>query len=237
MPYRVLTEFENLFRGVPYLHRNSTLGDFVAMHFDEDLVSLTPPSSTKLPPRVQSQSRVLSTTNLRRGITARRGDGTFGEAIPGMPTVADPGFLVARGQIATVEIGVEMKILAKAMIKQIDRVIGDLQKQLAHFRRGGGNPICVALVGINHAPFAVGFEGTRSVRTDGCANRHPIQEASEAERRLRAEVAPMYDELIVLRYSATNDPPYPFSWVNYQQTFADYGAALVRIGREYDRRF
>jgi hypothetical protein len=38
------------------------------------------------------------------------------------------------------------------MIKQIDRVTGDLQKQVPQFPRGGGNPICVALVGINHAP-------------------------------------------------------------------------------------
>ena len=52
--------------------------------------------------------------------------------------IEDPGFAVARGPVATVEIGVEVKILAKAMIKQIDRVIGDLVKQVTHFRRGAG---------------------------------------------------------------------------------------------------
>ena len=237
MAYRLLTEFEHLFAGKAYLHRNSTLGDFVAMHLYEDLADLTPPSSTKLLPRILDQSRVLSTTNRRRGVAARRGDGTFGEIIPGTPAIVDPGFRVARGQIATVEIGVEMKILAKAMIKQIDRVIGDLQKQVAHFRRGGGQPICVAPVGINHAPYAIGYEGTRSFRTDGRANRHPIQEAADAEQRLRAHVAPLYDEFIVLNYEAPNDPPFPFSWVNYANTFKDYGAALARLGREYDRRF
>ncbi len=237
MSYRVLTEFEHLFLGKPYLHRNSTLGDFVAMHLFEDLANLTPPSSTKLLPRIQNQGRVLSTTNSRRGVVARRGDGTFGEPVPGTMPIVDPGFLVARGQIATVEIGVEMKILAKAMIKQIDRVIGDLLKQVNQFRRGGGTPICVALVGINHASFTTGYEGTRSFRTDGRANRHPIQEAADAERRLRSQVAPFYDEFIVLNYNATNEPPFPFSWVGYSNTFRDYGAALVRIGREYDRRF
>ena len=237
MSYRLLTEFENLFSGKAYLHRNSTLGDYVAMHLYEDLAGLSPPSSTKLLPRLQTGSRVLSTTNMRRGVIARRGDGTFGEIIPGTTPMIDPGFLVARGQIATVEIGVEMKILGKAMIKQIDRVIGDLQKQVNHFRRGSGSPICVALVGINHASYTIGYEGSRSFRTDGHANRHPIQEAADAELRLRTHVAPLYDEFIVLNYAATNDPPFPFVWVNYSNTFKDYGAAMVRIGREYDRRF
>lgn len=237
MPYRVLTEFERLFSGQAYLHRVSTHGDFVAMHLYEDLAALSPQSLTMFLPRIQTQSRLLSTTNLRQGISARRGDGTFGEAVPNTPVIVDPGYMVARGRIATVEIGVEMKILSKAMIKQIDRVISDLQKQVVHFKRGSGNPISVALVRINHAPYTVGYEGDRAFRTDGRSNRHPVQEAAEAERRLLAEAAPAYDEFIVLHYSATNDPPFPFSWVNYTRTFADYGAALVRISREYDRRF
>ena len=58
--------------------------------------------------------------------------------------LTDAGYLVARGPIATVEIGIEVKILAKAMIKQIDRVINDLRNQVVQFKRGGGNPICIA---------------------------------------------------------------------------------------------
>ena len=96
---------------------------------------------------------------------------------------------MAHGIVATVEIGVEVKVLAKAMIKQIDRVCGDLIKQVAQFRKGAGNPICTAFVGVNHAAYTVGYEGDRSYRTDGKGNRHPIQEAAEAERRLVANAA------------------------------------------------
>jgi len=205
------------------------------MHLYEDLVALN--KSSKLKARVETGEWVLNTSNRRQGIRARRGDGTFGEIVPNETPIADPDYLVARGKVATVEIGIEVKILAKAMIKQIDRVIGDLQKQVAHFRQGGGNPICVAVVGVNHAPYTIGYEGERSFRTDGKANRHPYQESPEAERRLLADAAPYYDEFIVLHYSATNEPPFPFSWTNFTLTSQNYGSVLVRISREYDRRF
>lgn len=237
MPYRLLTEFENLFQGKPYRHRVSNQGDFVAIHLYEDLVSLGRSSSSKLISRVQAQDRILATTNLRRGIAARRGDGTFGEPVPGAPTITDTGFVVARGMVATIEIGVEVKILAKAMIKQIDRVVGDLQKQVAHFRHSGGDPISVGIVGINHAPFAIGYERDRAYRTDGRENRHPAQEAAEAERRLRVAAAPVYDSFIILNYAATNDDPFEFTWTNQRETEQDYGAELVRISRLYDQRF
>ena len=58
---------------------------------------------------------------------------------------------MSRGPIATVEIGVEVKVLAKAMIKQIDRVKNDLRHQVTEFKLGGGSPICIAVVGINQA--------------------------------------------------------------------------------------
>ena len=75
--------------------------------------------------------------------------------------------LVARGPVATIEIGAETKILAKAMIKQIDRVISDLINQVTQFKRGGGSPICVAFIGINFAEQYVSFEGRRRWPTDG----------------------------------------------------------------------
>jgi len=176
--------------------------------------------------------------NLRRGVEARRGDGTFGELIPGAQAIRDIGYSVARGPIATVEIGCEVKILAKAMIKQIDRVIGDLIKQVAHFRRGAGTPICLGIVGINYATAYTSYEGERAWPTDGTSKyRHPAQEASEAESRLIVQAKPSFDEFLILRFRATNDSSYPFEWIDLAATELDYGAVLTRVSRGYDRRF
>jgi hypothetical protein len=184
------------------------------------------------------KDRVLNVQNRRRGVAARRGDGTFGEIIPGEMPIMDAGYLVGRGPIATVEIGVEVKILAKAMIKQIDRVINDLRNQVVQFRRGGGNPICVAVIGINQAENTTGYEGDRPFPTTGKDGfLHPFQEAPEAERRLHAEAAPEFDEFVILRFKATNAPPYPFEWTNYDDTRLDYAAALSRISARYQQRF
>src|SRR5580704_7415167 len=194
MEYRLLTGFRRLFEGRLYKHRASNQGDFVAMHLYEDIIAINR-SPKLIDAAIGRRDRVLNVQNKRRGVTARRGDGTFGEIIPGEAPMIDPGYLVARGPIATVEIGVEVKVLAKAMIKQIDRVINDLRNQVVQFKRGGGNPICIALVGINEAESTVGYEGDRSFPTTGKAGfLHPSQEASEAERRLRAEAQPEFDE-------------------------------------------
>lgn len=146
--YRLFTEFRGLFQGKKYEHRRSNLGDFVAMHLYEDLVSVN--KSRKYVISVTDMSRVLNVQNKRKGVDARRGDGTFGELIVGEEPQVDPGYKVARGPVATVEVGVEVKILAKAMIKQIDRVKSDLAHQVQNFKRkaGSSHPICVAVVGI-----------------------------------------------------------------------------------------
>ncbi len=237
LEYRLLTEFRRLFEGKIYKHRNSSQGDFVVMHLCEDLITIN--RSPKLVEAViDRKDRVLNVQNKRRGVAARRGDGTFGEIIPGESPITDGGYLVARGPIATVEIGIEVKILAKAMIKQIDRVINDLRNQVVQFKRGGGNPICIAIIGINHAESTVGYEGDRPFPTTGRQGfLHPFQEAPEAERRLKAEVAFDFDEFLVLRFKATNAPPYPFEWVNYNETRLDYAAALSRISARYQQRF
>ncbi len=237
LEYRLLKEIRRLFEGKIYKHRDSSQGDFVAMHLYEDLIAIN--RSLKLiEAAIHRKERVLNVQNKRRGVAARRGDGTFGEIIPDEKPIADPGYLVARGPIATVEIGIEVKILAKAMIKQIDRVINDLRNQVVQFRRGGGNPICVAVIGINQAESTVGYEGDRPFPTTGKQGfLHPCQEAHEAERRLRASAAPDFDELLVLRFKATNAPPYPFDWVDYNETRLDYAAALSRISARYQQRF
>lgn len=235
--YKLLKEFRGLFEGIKYEHRRSNLGDFVAMHLYEDLVAIN--KSHHYVINVTRMSSVLNAQNKRKGVDARRGDGTFGELIPGEEPLVDPGYKVARGPVATVEIGVEVKILAKAMIKQIDRVCGDLKHQVVHFRQkaGSSRPICVGVVGINYAEVTTSYEGDRSYRTDGRAFKHPIQEAEHARLRLLSKVHSEYDEFLILKYRATNEPPYPFGWVNERDTIQDYAAALLRISNEYQLRF
>lgn len=234
--FRMLTEFSRIFEGRRYRHRSSTQGDIVAIQLYEDLVAVA--CSDKLLARIRRRERVLNSQNRRTGVKARRGDGTFGEILPGESAIDDPGFAVARGPIATVEIGVEVKVLAKAMIKQIDRVINDFRNQAQQFRRGNGRPICVGVVGINQASYYVGYEGRRKFRTTGSGGfLHPFQEAPRAERRLVDEAGPAFDEFLVFRFLATNESPYPFRWANYQATRREYAAALVRISRRYEQRF
>jgi hypothetical protein len=107
----------------------------VAWQLPEDLHALN--RSEKFDRRVEAAECVLNINNTLRGVKSRRGDATFGEAVPHADAVASVGFAVRRGEIATVEIGIEVKILAKAMIKQIDRVIGDFTRQAEQFRRAG----------------------------------------------------------------------------------------------------
>lgn len=235
MPYALLGRFQALFEGVRYRHRDSSLGDSVASLLVEDLYALK--LSEKLNSRIDDGTRVMNLRNVAHGVKSRRGDGTFGEIIPQVTPVRVSGLAVARGGIATIEIGVEAKILAKAMIKQIDRVIGDLTKQIDQFRRAGGHPICVGIAGVNYADHYVSYEGDKAWPTDGSRYKHPIQEAAEAEKRLTGGATPAYDQFLILRFRAWNEPPYRFEWVNEKQTQLDVGAVLTRIAREYERRF
>ncbi|MGB2589654.1 MAG: hypothetical protein WBG02_07230 [Candidatus Acidiferrum sp.] len=208
----------------------------MAMHLYEDLFSID--RSPRLVRDIAERRCVLNVGNKRHGVKARRGDGTFGEIVPGEAAISDESFRVARGLIATVEVGVEVKILAKAMIKQIDRVINDLRNQVVEFRKGGGNPICVGIVGVNSAERYVGYEGeARKYPTTGKGGfLHPSQEAHEAERRLRDLAAPHFDEFLVLRFRATNENPFPFEWVDQAETVRDYASALVRISSRYQSK-
>jgi len=233
--FSLLNSFRATFDGQKYRHRNSVLGDIIASHLYEDLVTLG--KSTLLVDRVTRKERVVNAANKTIGKKSRRGDGTFGELVPTTIAITEDGFRVARGEIANIEIGVETKILAKAMIKQIDRVIGDLIRQVEEFKRTGGHPICVGIVGFNQAPCYTSFEGDREHPTDGTTHKHPSQEAAPAEARVLAQAAPHFFELQVLRFRATNTPPFPFEWVDLAQTEREYSSLLVRLSREYDKRF
>ncbi len=233
--YALLRTFRGLFEGKPYRHRIANLGDLVASHLYEDLVALG--KSAKLVERVQHHERVVNLKNLMTGKPGRRGDGTFGELVPAAVALSEKGMLVARGPVATIEIGAETKILAKAMIKQIDRVISDLTNQATQFKRGGGNPICLAFVGINFAEQYVSFEGRKRWPTDGKRYKHPIQEAAQAEQRLSERARSPFYEFQFLRFRATNAKPFPFDWVDLNNTEMEYSSVLTRVSREYDRRF
>ena len=236
MAYRLLQAFEGLFAGVRYRHRRSNLGDIVASHLYDDLFDLG--KSPKFVQRVQTGASVLNVRNTTTGIRARRGDGTFGVIVPSVAAVGVDGFEVRRGPIASVEIGAESKVLAKAMIKQIDRVVGDLARQVEAFRTSDSRAITVAIVGVNHADRYASYEGRRTFRTDGTSGyRHPAQEAADAERRLLAEAAPLFDHFVLLRFRATNERPYPFEWVDAKRAEAEYASVLVRLSRDYERRF
>ncbi len=202
------------------------------MQFYEDLYALA--RSSKYVNRVDQGLSVLNVQNRRTGIKARRGDGSFGEIVPNAQAISDSGFSVRRGPIATIEIGIEVKIIQKAMIRQIDRVINDLKAQVAQFKSHHGNPITVGIVGINCAKSYVSFEGDRSYLTTGVGkHKHPYQEAPEAEARLNAMVRATFDEFLILRFDATNQNPYPFNWVNPKQTDLDYGAVLARVSNRF----
>lgn len=236
MTYKLIERFCGLFEGQIYRHRASTNGDSVAVELFEDLLDLG--RSSTFVARANSGSRVVSTKNLVTGRESRRGDGSFGELLPNLHPSTVDDFQVARGPIANIEIGVETKILAKAMIKQIDRVMSDLENQARVFRSAGGSPICIAVVGINQATEYLSYEGDRTFLTEGTSGyRHPSQECAEAERRIRQRISSIYDELIVLPFVATNQPGHNFRWVDEQSVSNSYGASLIRISQEYDRIF
>lgn len=240
MNYRMLLTFASLFSGKKYRHRANNQGDLLSTELYEDLYNIG--CSQKFKDHVDRILRGISIENTRIGIKARRGDGTLGEFIPGQPTIAIPNYNIRRGPVATLNIGIEVKILNKAMIKQINDRIAGLQKQAEYFEKGRdqrrrGNPISVAIIAINYAEYAVGYEGEREYKTDGKKHAHPIEEAPEVERRILKEVAPHYNETIILRYKATNEDPFPFSWFDKKTTELEYGASLVRIASEYERRF
>jgi hypothetical protein len=234
MTVRLLERFRAVFEGTTYNHRRSTTGDAVAQFLYEDLNDLG--RSPKLVRRIAAHQSVLNVRNLAHGIFHRRGDGSFGTLVPSVPPVVDPGFAVARGPIANIEVGVEVKVLAKAMIKQIDRVKNDLRHQARQFRLGGPRAITIGIVGVNHAATYTSFEGDRAYPTDGRGNKHPFQEAPSATRHIE-EVRSDFDELLILPFRATNTEPFPFEWVNEEATRRDYTSLLVRISDLYEDRF
>jgi hypothetical protein len=229
--YRLLEAFRGSFDGFKYIHRNQAIGNFIASHLYEDLLAVN--RSPKFVSRIQAESDVVNTANRILGRKGRRGDGTFGQLIPGEKAITETGFLVHRGPIATLEVGAESKILAKAMIKQIDRVMSDLEGQAATFRRQNPRAITVGLVGVNWSPVYTSYEGDREYPADP----PPSREAPQAIERIQQRVTDAFDELLILSFRATNVSPYPFDWVDESQLRKEYSAALLRVSNEFEARF
>jgi len=227
----LLRAFADVFRGQKYNHRISNTGDQIASYLYEDLLSLG--DSKKFIQNVEARIGVVNTGNQVKGKRGRRGDGTFGRIVPGVPASSVAGYAVARGPVANLEIGAEVKVVATKMIAQIDRVTTDLNNQAQVFR--GLNPHCISIgiAGVNHAPEYVGYEGDRAF----IAKKAPASEAHEIIRRLDRDVRSNYDEFLILAYGATNKDPFPFSWVNEKNMREEYASLLVRLADLYERRF
>jgi hypothetical protein len=88
------------------------------------------------------------------------------------------------------------------------------------------------VVGVNYESNYVGWEGDRPYRHKLTTNEPEIVSARLAEALLDP-----YDELLVVRFRATNQPPYPFTWAQPKDISLDYGAALTRVGELYQSRF
>lgn len=229
------------------MHRNSTHGDRLALELYEDLYVRDAERDrlTKFVSRVDAGQCVANPRNKNYGSRARRGDGTFGELMPHAKAISEPGFVVKRGSTVITEIGVEVKILAKAMIKQIDRVVGDLQKQAQHFRQKAGSrpPVAVGIVAVNHATSFLSYEGNMTYLADGTRQPNgktyarPSDEAERAKRDLRELAESAFDHFLILEFVATNVAPYPFEWVSERKVEDDYAALLTRLASEYEARF
>ena len=230
--FRLLTQFEDTFRSAPYIHRNSQLGNRIADYLFDDLYELDATSRLRLD--VDAGRVALNPKGLSPGLKARRGDGSFGPVVPGYSPHPYPGHTVPVAPTAEVDIGAEVKILAKAMIKQIDRVTSDLCGQAAHFKRKSPDALAVGIVGLNMASEYLSYEGDRRYPT-GPFGPHPVQEAAEAERRLRLDAEPCYREFLVLPFRANNRPPFDFEWVDPRRVTDEYASTLRRLIRAYER--
>lgn len=235
--YKLLQAFSETFRGKVYQHRDSTIGNKIAVYLYEDLYDLG--RSRKLVDRIDEKRNALNIIGDLTGIRSRRADGTFGERNPSTQAIDAPGFVVARSHLATIEIGIEVKIVCKAMLRQIGRVDSDLRDQVAYFRKGNENPVSVGIVGINHAGRYVSYEGDRPYPTMGHGkHKHPFQEAEAVKARLEHDTKPKFDEFLFLHFKATNEEAeYPFEWLDEAATLREYGAILARISRKYEEKF
>ncbi len=138
--------------------------------------------------------------------------------------------------VALTQIGTEVKIIATARLKQIDRVISDLVGSAQTLKEKSPNAITVGIAAVNYSESYTGVEGDREFPID-TKPESALREAEETARRLERFAGPPFDEFLLFKFKATNRTPYPFAWLNERGTVADYAAALVRIGALFESRF
>jgi hypothetical protein len=227
--FRLLETFRNTFQGRVYKHRASTIGNTIGRELFEDLYAHA--ISRRLNEQAKKQVVVVNRGGGIRGKLIRRNDSVLGRPPAGSVIRMRARWSVPEGEVAEPRIGCEVKILAKSQLKQIDRVISDLENFVSRMKRLNKRCINVAMVGVNYESDYVGYEGGRRFR-------HVLRphEPQEVERRL-AVLRASYDEVVILRFLATNQRPYPFDWLNPDVTDLDYGAILTRVGELYQTRF
>jgi hypothetical protein len=230
--FRLVERFKNTFFGTRYDHRNSSLGNIIGRELFEDLVAHS--GSAAYVDHVQNGRTVVNRGGkIHTPKAIRRNDSILGRPPAGV-TLAAPtsGFSVFEGSVAEPRLGCELKILAKSQLKQIGRVISDLERFADRMKSLNQRCINVAVVGVNHESDYVGWEGDRPYR-----HKLTASEPETVSARLSEALLNRYDELLIFRFRATNQLPYPFSWVDPREVDLDYGAALTRAGELYQSRF
>lgn len=229
--FKLLEAFRTTFKGNLYRHRDSPLGNKIGRYLFEDL--LDHQVSSRYSHHISSSLGVVNQGGrIHTPRQIRRNDSVFGRPPVGAELQKVDQFRVPGGPVAEPRVGCEVKILAKSQQKQIDKVINDLEGFALRMQRLNKKCINVAVVGINHESNYVGHEGERAFK-----HRLHDQEPMKVKQKLLERLVELYDEFLVLPFKATNQPPYPFNWLSSNQVELDYGAALARIGEEYERHF
>ena len=230
--FRLLETFRKTFADTLYQHRDSTLGNKVGRQLFEDLLLHNVSDSYGQHVR-RRLGAVNSGGRIHTPKAIRRNDSIFGRTPAGaeLKPLAE-GFLVCEGPVAEPRVGCEVKIIAKSQQKQIDRVISDLDNFALRMKSLSPKCINVALVGVNEESDYVGYEGRRAFR-----HRLRGQESANVIAKLKEHLLGRYDELLIFRFRATNQKPYPFEWVDVGHAELDYGAALTRVGELYQEKF
>jgi hypothetical protein len=229
--FKLLEAFRATFAGQVYKHRDSTLGNKIGRCLFEDLLAHS--VSNRYAQHVAGgQGVVNGGGKIQTPRDIRRNDSVFGKPPAAANVARIAGFSVPEGPVAEPRIGCEVKIIAKSQQKQIDRVINDLDGFARRIQRLNKKCINMAVVGVNHESDYVGHEGERIFK-------HALkrQEPFKVMQKLKERLIDLYDELVLLNFRATNQPPYPFAWTGSHVVDLEYGAALTRIGEEYQRRF